>query len=187
MSTHKWHYTNESERRQWQNPEAILVDVGLRLGTIFVDVGCGDGFFALPAARIVGPQGKVYGVDANDEAIAEIRRKAAAEGLTNIELTLGTAEETLRCQACADIVFFGNALHDFQDQSKVLQNARRMLKAAGKLINLDWKKEDVPLGPPLAIRFNEAKASQLIEMAGFKINKVEKSGQYHYLITASIE
>ena len=52
------HRFNEAERRKWQNPEAILVDIGLAPGFTFVDVGCNDGFFALPAARVVGEGGK---------------------------------------------------------------------------------------------------------------------------------
>jgi ubiquinone/menaquinone biosynthesis C-methylase UbiE len=138
-----------------------------------VDVGCGDGFFTLPAARLVGPRGKVYGVDIESEAIDEIRRKASVEGLTNLELTVGKAEETTLCHACADIVFFGNVLHDFQKPDEVLKNARKMLKPKGTF------------GPPLSMRFDEATAIHLIEPAGFKVETIKESGLYHYLIIAN--
>ena len=185
MSMHRsWHYVDETKRRQWQNPETVLDAIGLKPGLIFVDVGCGDGFFTLPAARLVGPTGKVYGVDMGSEAIKEMRRKASGEGLTNLELTVGKAEETILCHACADIVFFGNVLHDFQDPAEVVKNARKMLKPKGKLVNLDWKKIGMTFGPPLSMRFDEATATHLIEHAGFKVESIKESGLYHYLIIA---
>lgn len=88
------------------------------------------------------------------------------------------------CDACADIVFFGIVFHDFIDPNKVLSNAKRMLKSTGRLIDLDWKKEFMRLGPPLQIRFSEEKASSLIEAAGFKIDDIKEEGLHHYIIVA---
>ncbi len=175
---------DDHERRKWQDPEAILFSIGLSLGFTFVDIGCGNGFFALPAARIVGKKGKVYGLDTNAESIASLKEKAAREGLENLNLTVGKAEELVICERCADIVFFGTALHDFQDPSRVLENARKMVKSTGRLANLDWKKEPMDIGPPLKIRFDEQRAVRLIETAGFTIQIVKESGPYHYLIIA---
>ena len=107
---------------------------------IFVDVGCGDGFFAVPAARLVGNEGKVYCVDADPEAINRLKKKATKEGLVSFKLKTGLAEKTIFCNSCADIVFFGIVFHDFRDQIKVLSNAKKMLKPTGRLIDLDWKK-----------------------------------------------
>jgi ubiquinone/menaquinone biosynthesis C-methylase UbiE len=173
----------DPERRQWQDPEAILTEIGVKPGITFADIGCGGGFFALPAARMVGEKGKVYGLDVNPAAIAGLRGQAAKEGLKNLKLTAGRAEEKVVCRHCADIVFFGTALHDFQDPSQVLQNAKIIIKKTGRLVDLDWKKE-AAIGPPPHIRFDEAKAFKLIEAAGFKVESVEESGLYHYLITA---
>ncbi len=178
-------FTDEKERRKWQNPEAILIEVGVKKGFAFVDIGCGAGFFAVPAARIVGKGGKVYGVDADSEAIERLKQKASREGLDNFNLKVGRAEETIFCDKCADIVFFGIVLHDFQDPRKVLSNAKRMLKPAGQLIDLDWKEEPMRFGPPLQIRFSARKASNLIEKAGYKIDYAKEEGPYHYLIAAT--
>lgn len=183
MSGHRFRYDGK-ERRKWQNPEAILVDIGLGPGSIFVDIGCGDGFFTIPAARLVGKGGKVYGLDIDGEAIVRLREKAFKEGLENLSSTVGYAEDTVSCESCADIVFFGIDLHDFKDPLKVLSNAKRMLKPSGRLIDLDWKKEPMELGPPFEIRFSEEEASRLIEDAGFKIEVVRETGPYHYLIIA---
>jgi len=178
------HHFDDPERRQWQDPEAILKEIGLKPGLTFIDAGCGAGFFTLPAARLTGPSGRVMGLDVNAAAVDEIRRQAATEGLTNLDLRAGSAEENILCHGCADIVFFGIVLHDFQDPGRVLRNAYLMLKPGGILANLDWKKTTMKLGPPLAKRFDENKASDLISQAGFRIESIRDSGLYHYLVLA---
>jgi ubiquinone/menaquinone biosynthesis C-methylase UbiE len=182
MSHHR--HANDQERRKWQNPEAILADIGLKAGLTFMDIGCGGGFFTLPAARLVGKSGKIYGIDTNAEYISELRELASGEGLNNLELTVGRAEDTVLCKSCADFIFFGIVLHDFDDPAKVLQNAKKMLNPAGRLVNLDWKKTSMPLGPPLQIRFSEEKSAQLIEAAGFEVISIKDIDPYHYMIVA---
>lgn len=183
MTAHEFPH-DEDERRRWQNAEAILRSISLSLGSTFVDMGCGDGFFALPAARLVGKAGKVYAIDQNAEAIERLKKKAAREGLRNLETKVAEAEETLLCNGCADIVFFGIVLHDFRDPARVLTNAKAMLKASGRLVNLDWKKEPMELGPPLRIRLSEEEATQLLESVGLRIATVKEAGPYHYIMIA---
>ena len=64
----------------------------MKPGYTFIDVGCGNGFFALPAARLVGEKGKVYGLDANAEAIGMFKKTAMKKGLRNLNLRVGMAE-----------------------------------------------------------------------------------------------
>ena len=51
---------------------------------VFVDVGCGEGFFSILAAKKVGENGKVYAVDIDGSAIERLKQKAKSEGLNNI-------------------------------------------------------------------------------------------------------
>jgi ubiquinone/menaquinone biosynthesis C-methylase UbiE len=176
--------TDEQERRNWQFPERILSDIGLKPGMTFMDVGCGQGFFTMPAARIVGETGKVCGIDISQTNIDKLKAKVVKAGLKNVLLKTGKAEELILCKACVDILFFGIVLHDFESPDKVLANARVMLKPNGKLIDLDWKKKAMEIGPPLPVRFSEAKARQLIVESGFKVESIQNNGTYHYIIAA---
>ena len=145
---------------------------------------CGDGFFSILAAKRVGEKGRVYAVDIDPSAIEKVKQKAKAEGLVTIIAKAGRAEETVFCENCADFIFYSMDLHDFDNPAKVLQNAKEMLKLNGQLIDLDWKKMEMPFVPPLSIRFSEEKASGLIEATGLKVINVRDAGRYHYLITA---
>ena len=59
-----------------------------------------------------------------------------------------------------------------------------MIKADGLLVDLDWKKTEMPFGPPVAIRFSVEQASDLMKSQGFKIADVRNAGPYHYVVTA---
>ncbi len=135
---------------------------------------------------MVGEGVAVCGLDIDADAIERLRERAAQEGLqAMIRLRVGPAEEIVLCDRCADILFFGIVLHDFQDPGRVLRNARRMLKPGGRLANLDWRKEEMPIGPPCHVRFSEEEAARLIEGSGFRVESVEPCGRYHYLMIAS--
>ena len=184
MGCHGGFSLDEATRRSWFKPEKVLEDAGLRSGMVFVDVGCGDGFFTILAADVVGKTGMVYAVDTDAPAIERLKRKAAEKGLTNVKALVAEGEETVFCGGCADIVFYSIVLHDFNDPATVLLNAKRMLKPTGRLVDLDWKKKQMLFGPPLSIRFSEEKASGLMANAGFVVERVYEAGQHHYVIFA---
>jgi len=181
---HHSHKPDDSERRKWQNPEAILAEIGLRPGSTFVDAGCGSGFFTLPAARIAGRDGRVWAFDTNAGIIQKLHQVADSEGIDNLILTTGKAEYTAVCRHCADIVFYGVVFHDFEKPAEVLANARLMLKPGGRLVNLDWKREPMQWGPSVEKKLSPGQAIEIIESAGFKIIQTADKGPYHYIIIA---
>jgi ubiquinone/menaquinone biosynthesis C-methylase UbiE len=182
MGCHGGFSLDDATRRSWYSPEAVLQN--LRPGMIFIDIGCGDGFFSILAAKKVGSTGKVYAVDIDASAIGKLKQKTEVEGLKNLFAKVGKAEDTVFCTGCADFIFFSMDLHDFSEPVKALKNAKQMMKANGQLIDLDWKKMNMSFGPPIAIRFNEEKASGLLRSAGFTITDIRDVGPYHYLIVA---
>ena len=184
MACHCNFSLDEATRRSWYNPDVVLRDTGLKRGMIFADIGCGDGFFTLLAAKVVGEEGIVYALDSDAEAIKRLNQKAEEQRLKNIKAKVGAAEETVFCTGCTDVVFCSMVLHDFKDPVQVLSNAKKMLNANGKFVNLDWKKQQNPFGPPFKIRISEQEAIGLLKISGYTVSKLEDAGPYHYVITA---
>ncbi|MCW4029545.1 MAG: class I SAM-dependent methyltransferase [Candidatus Bathyarchaeota archaeon] len=182
MVCHGGFSLDEAKRRAWYNPDAIIQD--LQAGMTFADIGCGDGYFSILAAKKVGANGKIYAVDVDPQGVKKLRAKAAEQGLTNIVAKAGRAEDTVFCKGCIDVVFYSMDLHDFNDAAQVLKNAREMIKPTGQLIDLDWEKQQMPFGPPEAIRFSKEKATELITAAGFRVESVKAAGPFHYVVTA---
>ncbi|KUK99706.1 MAG: Methyltransferase type 11 [Methanoculleus marisnigri] len=78
----------------------------------------------------------------------------------------------------------GSGSTPFVDPVRVLANAKRMALDAGVIVDVDWKKESLPLGPPPAKKFSTEHAASLMAEAGLLVTTVAESGPYHYIITA---
>lgn len=184
MTCHGGFTLDEAKRRSWYNPEDILQKLGLKKGMTFADIGCGDGYFTFKAAKIVGEKGHVYAVDVDSAAVEKIQNKAKTEGYKNITAAAGKAEDTVFCVGCVDVVFYSMDLHDFDDPAKVLSNAYQMLKNGGIAADLDWKKQEIPFGPPTEIKFSPETVSKLMSAQGLNVEYCSDAGPYHYLVTA---
>ena len=66
---------NRRNRGDWQQPDRVIADLNLEEGMAVADVGCGWGYFTFPMAGEVGPEGKVFALDINEEAIAGLRKR----------------------------------------------------------------------------------------------------------------
>lgn len=181
---HKFKY-NEEERRQRQNPEEILYSIGLKENDTFIDLGCNDGFFTIPASKIVGENGKVYGVDIDNDAILRLIHKAENQNISNIETKVEKAENIILPNGIADIIFLGTVLHDFQNPTKVLQNCKSILKDSGVIVDFDWSKEASGFGPPKDIRLSQKDVADLCKKSGLKIIDEKSISENFYQITIS--
>ncbi len=178
---HKFTY-DENERRKRQNSESILALIGLKKDQVFIDLGANDGYFSVPASKIVGKKGQIYAIDIDREALDRLVDKANQSGLTNIKTIQAAAEEEIASLlAKADIIFLGTVLHDFQDPLKSLINAKRMLKPGGAIYNLDWQKTETNIGPPYSKRFSEDYVIELASKADLKASKMDFNNQQYYL------
>jgi len=68
----------------FRNPQRLLKAAGLKQGQKALEVGCGPGFFTIPAAKIVGEEGFVYAVDVHPLAIERVKEQIEIEGIKNI-------------------------------------------------------------------------------------------------------
>jgi SAM-dependent methyltransferase len=105
----------------------------LRPGEHVVDVGSGAGIDSLIAAKMVGLQGQVVGMDMTPEMLAKARRNAAEAGLTNVEFREGYGEALPVSSGWADVVISNGVLNLFPDKLGGLYEMARVLKPGGRL------------------------------------------------------
>lgn len=105
----------------------------LKEGETVVDVGSGAGFDSLLAAQMVGPEGRVIGVEMTEEMLDKARGAAEAAGLKNVEFIQGLAEKLPVEEGWADVVISNGVINLCMDKLSVFRQLFRALKSGGRL------------------------------------------------------
>ena len=105
-----------------------------RAGERLVEVGPGTGFYALPVAERVAPQGTVLGLDLQQEMLDDLAGRAERRGVANLELTQGDATRLPYEDASVDGAFLVTVLGEIPDQEAALRELRRVLRPGGRVV-----------------------------------------------------
>lgn len=121
-------------RHRLHDPEKMLRGAGLRPGQTVLEVGCGTGFFTLPAARMIGETGHLIAMDPLSDFVDRVREKVRDAGLKNVEVIRRDALQTGLQSASVDVaLLFGVVPYPTLPLSRLLPEMRRVLKPDGTL------------------------------------------------------
>lgn len=126
-------FVHETLYNLLRDPYKALKAAGLRSGQAVLEVGCGPGFFTVPAARIVGETGQVYAVDLNPLAIDRVKEKVEREGVANVKTILADVSRTSLPSQCFDLAFLFGFTRPIGRMENIWSNIHRALKPEGIL------------------------------------------------------
>lgn len=109
----------------------------LKPGEHVLDLGSGGGIDAIIAARLVGSEGFVYGLDMTPEMIDLARANAESAQATNVEFLHGVIEDIPLPDESVDVVISNCVINFSNNKQRVLEEARRVLKPGGRLVVSD--------------------------------------------------
>jgi precorrin-6B methylase 2 len=116
-----------------KNPYRSLETAGLKHGQKVVEVGCGPGFFTIPAAKIVGEKGLIYAIDVNPRAVRRVEEKMRKYGISNIKPILGNAANSGLQDSSIDLAFIFGLRYVAGGLSNLISEMYRILKLGGIL------------------------------------------------------
>ncbi|MDA1169417.1 MAG: methyltransferase domain-containing protein [bacterium] len=172
-----------SEANSFIRPRALWRILGLRAEQTIVHLGCGAGFFLIPAAEIVGPKGKAIGVDLRLDILAEVENRARRHKVDSIVSTLranveNTPGSSLQ-EKSADWVLVANILHQ-SDPTRVLAEAKRIVFQNGTIAVVEWNTSATPFGPPVDHRISSEELKAIAESLGLTLVKEFSPSPYHF-------
>ena len=176
-------WLERTEREIEEEPDKALDAIGIRAGATVADVGAGSGYFTVRLASRVGPGGRVYASDIQPEMLKLLGGRLQRERVTNVTLVQSSADDPMLPQAAIDMILMVDVYHELANPQRMLRGLRRALKPDGRLVLLEYRKEDprVPIRIEHKMTVEEAKLE--LEAEGFKLARVDPAlPRQHILI-----
>lgn len=165
----------DPKRDVWQLPHQVIQALELRPGEIVADIGSGSGYFTRRLARHAA---RVYAVDIDRRLLDALRKNAPA----NVEAVEAAADDPKLPPASVDTVFFCNVLHHIENRPAYLEKLKRALKPGGRVVNIDFYKKQLPVGPPERMKLSEEQVEKEFAAAGFRKVKQVDTLPYQYFL-----
>ena len=165
-------------------PEELLAGIGLSERQTVVDFGCGPGFLTVPAAKVVGPLGRVYAVDIEQRMLDVVEARAADAGVENVSAVLSPGGKTPLADGIADFVVCGLVIHDApgpEGRVELAREAGRMLRSSGRMLVIEWTPQP---GDDKSRRMTSEETTRVLLDAGFELDEPKPLGNRQYMIVA---
>jgi ubiquinone/menaquinone biosynthesis C-methylase UbiE len=134
-------WLERATREEEEAPAKLIAKLALQPGQNVADVGCGSGFYSRRMAPLIGPAGKVYGVDIQPEMLRMLEESARQEGITNIVPILSEPDDPKLPAGAIDWILLVDVYHELQDPEPVLAKMREALAPEGRVALVEFRLE----------------------------------------------
>ena len=176
-------WLERNERVEEEEPDIALDALKIPKGASVADIGAGSGYMTVRLAKRVGPAGTVYANDLQPQMLEMLRRRLEKEKITNVTLVQGTVDDPKLPPASVDLELMVDVYHELSQPQAMLRALRQALKPGGRLVLLEYRKEDPSIPIRLEHKMTVAEAKMELEAEGFTLSKVDESlPRQHILI-----
>ncbi len=175
------------EREDEEAPSKALDALALKPGMVVADIGAGSGYYSSRISKRVGPSGRVYATDIQPGMIELLNRRIKAEGLANITTVLGGMDDPKLPPNSIDLAIMVDVYHELQEPQIFLQRLKETFKPGGRLVLLEFRKED-PKVPILEVhKMSVAEVKQETEAEGFVLDQVIEVLPWQHIIVLKVK
>ena len=171
------------ERDEEEAPDVALRVLKIPKGAWIADIGAGSGYITVKLAARVGPTGRVFANDVQPQMLEMLARRFANQRITNVTMVQGTVDDPKLPASSVDLELMVDVYHELSQPQAMLRHLREALKPGGRLVLLEYRKEDpsIPIRPEHKMSVAEAKLE--VEAEGFTLAKVDETlPRQHILI-----
>lgn len=170
------------DRDGWQKPQQVVEALGIEPGAAVADIGAGSGYFSVRFAAAVGSRGTVYAADIDAGLIEYLQQRAREAGLKNLKPVLGKPDDPLLKPASVDLVFLCDVIHHIENRGPYYRKLAEALRPGGRLAIVDFHKQELPVGPPPAMKIAKADLIAELQQAGFALREEFDFLPYQYFL-----
>jgi predicted methyltransferase len=175
------------ERENEEAPSKALEVLELKTGMVVADIGAGSGYYTSRMAKRVGPSGRVYATDIQQGMIDLLERRISMEGLTNVTTVLGGMDDPKLPAHAIDLAIMVDVYHELQQPQIFLQRLKDTFKPGGRLVLLEFRKED-PKVPILEVhKMSVAEVTQEMAAEGFVLDRVIDVLPWQHIIVLKVK
>jgi ubiquinone/menaquinone biosynthesis C-methylase UbiE len=166
-------WLDRREREIEEAPDEALDIIGVKKGTTVADIGAGSGYITMKLAKRVGSNGMVYAVDIQPAMIALIEKRIQSAKATNVRPIVGAVDDPRLPPSSVDLAVMVDVYHELSQPQAMLHRLREALKPGGRLVLLEYRKEDPSIPIRLEHKMTVAEAKQELEAEGFRLSRVD--------------
>ena len=176
-------WLERSERDDEEAPDVALNALKIPKGASVADIGAGSGFITERLSARVGSTGRVFANDVQPQMLQMLARRLAAKKITNVTLVQGTIDDPKLDPASVDLEIMVDVYHELSQPQAMLRHLREALKPGGRLVLLEYRKEDPTVPIKFEHKMSVAEAKMELEAEGFTLAKVDEAlPRQHILI-----
>ena len=176
-------WLDRPERDREEDPDLAIRLLRIQKGATVADVGAGSGNITIRLAKQVGPMGKVYANDIQPGMLEILQKNVAKAKLTNVMPVLGAIDDPKLPAESIDLAIMVDVYHEFSEPQKMLQRLREAIKPGGRLVLLEYRKEDPTVPIRIEHKMTVGEAKMEVEAEGFTLSRVDEAlPRQHILI-----
>lgn len=165
----------DPSRDAWQKPHEVIMTLALKKTETIADIGAGTGYFSRRFARHAGT---VWAVDI-DPKLLEIAGKNKPD---NLKLLHAKMDDPSLPAGAVDTIFICDVWHHIDGRPAYLAKLKKALKPGGRIVIIDFKEGNLPVGPPPSMKITEAQMIGEFSAAGLKLNQRHEILPHQYFL-----
>lgn len=176
---------DDPDRAKWQKPEEVVELMEIEPGMQVADIGAGTGYFLGYLAAAVGEEGRVLGLDPEQNLVDHMNKRAAEAGWKRVRAKTIPFDSPGLSDRSTDRILIVDTWHHIESRAAYAAKLREALRPGGAVVVVDFTRES-PKGPPVQHRLTAEELAGELEAGGLVARVVEERLPYQYVVVGEL-